>query len=92
MMLYAAAFCVSISIFVIAINNIIIKKLNIDSSFKKFLLLIATAFIASVLVYIPIIGGIITIIYSFTGFGILTTYFIKRKTFNKSNNVVEKAE
>lgn len=77
--LYLIFVCISISIFVIAINGLIAKKLNFDKSFKTFLLLIVTAIIAWALTIIPFAGGIFVILYSIIGFGIILRSLISKK-------------
>lgn len=65
------AYAISSSIFVIAINNLICKKLNIERTIGKFGILILTAAILWIIALIPFIGRVISIIAAVLGLGIL---------------------
>ena len=79
---YFVLACISSSIFIITINNILAKKLNCDKGFKELLLLIETSIIAWILTIIPYISGIFSIIYIIFGFGILF-----KNLLNKRKNI-----
>lgn len=61
----------SASIFTIALNNLICKKLSIEKTLGKLGFLIITSTVLWVIALIPYIGGIITLIISVLGIGIL---------------------
>lgn len=85
------------SIFVIAFNNLICKKLNIEKSIGRFGVLIITAAILWLIALIPVIGGAISIITSILGIGILINGILpsnRNKDFSedKSEKNKEKVE
>ena len=65
------AYAISSSIFVIAINNLICKKLNVEKIISKLGFLILTAVILWLIALIPFIGRVISIIAAILGLGIL---------------------
>lgn len=80
---YCILACISSSIFVIAINNLLTKKFNFDKAYKTFLLLIVTSIIAWALTIIPYFGGVFSVIYALYGFGIVI-----RKLLNNRKEIV----
>lgn len=83
------AYAISTSIFVIAVNNIICKKLHIQKTIGKFGVLILTAAVLWLIALIPFIGGVISIIAAILGFGILINGMLptnRNKDFSKTKN------
>ncbi len=87
------ACAISTSIFVIAINNLICKKLNIEKTIGKFGILILTAAVLWLIGLIPFIGGVISVIAAILGLGILINAILpsnRNKDF--SENKTEKTK
>ena len=81
---------ISSSIFVIAINNLICQRLKIEKAIGKLGVLIVTAAIIWLLALIPAIGGVISIIVTLLGLGILVNgILLSRKNINLSENKSE---
>lgn len=82
---------ISSVIFVIAINNLICQRLKIEKTIGKLGLLIITAAIIWLLALIPVVGGVISIIATLLGLGILINgILLSRKNMNLSENKSEK--
>lgn len=82
---------ISSVIFVIAINNLICQRLKIEKTIGKLGLLIITAAIIWLLALIPVVGGVISIIATLLGLGILINgILLSRKNINLSENKSEK--
>ena len=81
---------ISSPIFVIAINNIICNKLNINKTIGKFGVLILSAIILWLVALIPFIGGLISIIATILGIGILINSLLpKNRDIDLSENSTE---
>ena len=86
---------ISTSIFVITINNLICKKLNIEKTIGKLGILILTAFVLWLIALIPIIGGAISILTTLLGLGILVNCILpsnRNKDFTKNTSKKVKSE
>ena len=70
---------VSKATFVIALNNIISKKLKFDTTLKTFLLLIATTIGIKLLSMIPYVGIVLSIICIIIGAGIIVRSIVFKK-------------
>lgn len=81
LVLYILLACISSSIFVIAINNLLAKKFNFDKGYKVFLLLIVTSIIAWALTIMPYVGGVFSTLYALVGFGIVIRNLLKKGEF-----------
>lgn len=82
------ACAISTSIFVIAINNLICKKLHVEKTIGKLGVLIITAVVLWLIGLIPFVGGVISIIAAVLGLGILINGilpFNRNKDFSKDN-------
>ena len=77
---------ISSPIFVITINNIICNKLNINKTIGKFGVLILSALILWLVALIPFIGGLISIIATILGIGILVNSLLPK---NKDIDLLE---
>lgn len=89
------ACAISTSIFVITINNLICKKLNVEKSIGKFGILILTAIVLWLIGLIPFIGGVIGIIVAVLGLGILINDilpFNRNKDFSENKKNKSKSE
>ena len=89
------ACAISTSIFVITINNLICKKLNVEKSIGKFGILILTAIVLWLICLIPFIGGVIGIIVAVLGLGILINDilpFNRNKDFSENKKNKSKSE
>lgn len=80
---YFVLACISSSIFIITINNILAKKIHFNKAYQTFLLLIVTSIIAWALTIIPYFGGVFSVIYALYGFGIVI-----RKLLNNRKEIV----
>lgn len=79
------------SIFTIAINNLICKKLNVERNSVTFGILIITSAIIWAISLIPVVGSIISIIASILGLGIIVKSILPSKNkANKENKKVKK--
>lgn len=88
MLLLALLAFISSSIFVIAINNVICKKMKIEKKSIVFGILIISSIVLWLLELIPIVGFIISIIATVLGFGIIASSLVlKDKVDNKTENV-----
>jgi len=76
MLLLALLAFISSSIFVIAINNVICKKMKIEKKSIVFGILIVSSVVLWLLGLIPIVGSIINIIAVILGFGIITSSLV----------------
>ena len=65
------SFGISIAIFVIAISELICKKLKIEIKYQKFGIVVASSIILWLLRLIPVLGGIISFISTILGLGII---------------------
>ena len=65
------ACAISTSIFIIAINNLICKKLHVEKTIGKFGILIIAAAVLWLIALIPYVGGVISIIAAVLGLGLL---------------------
>ncbi len=91
LVLLFAVCIISSVIFVIAINNLICQRLKIEKTIGKLGLLIITAAIIWLLALIPVVGGVISIIATLLGLGILINgILLSRKNMNLSENKSEK--
>ena len=89
------ACAISTSIFVITINNLICKKLNIEKSIGKFGILILTAIILWFIGLIPFVGGVVSIIVAVLGLGIIINGTLpanRNKDFSKTNESENKTQ
>lgn len=77
--IYFILICLSTSIFVISISNVICSKLKIDKWLKKFGLLIAVAIVAWLLTIIPYAGIAINLIYTVLGLGIIVRIILPKR-------------
>ena len=80
-------FALSTSITIIAINNLICKKLKISKNIGKLGILILTTIVLWAICLIPFVGGIISILAVIVGMGLIT-YFV----FNKNKDFSEVSE
>ena len=93
LVLLFAVCIISSVIFVIAINNLICQRLKIEKTIGKLGLLIITAAIIWLLALIPVVGGVISIIATLLGLGILINgILLSRKNINLSENKSEKTK
>lgn len=76
---FILAAILSETIFIIAVNNILAEKFNMDTTSKKFFLLICTSLVAWGLAIIPFVGGIFALIYVIMGFGIIVNNLKAKK-------------
>ena len=70
---------ISSSIFVIAINNILCKKLKVEKTIGKFGILIISSLVLTLIQLIPYIGAIVTFIASIIGMGIVVLGIVPNK-------------
>ena len=69
---------ISHAVSIIAINNIIAKKLKFETTLKTFLLLIATSLVVLLVTFIPIVGGLINLVITILGMGIVLVSLISK--------------
>ena len=89
------ACAISTSIFVITINNLICKKLNVEKSIGKFGILILTAIVLWLIALIPFVGGVVSIIVAVLGLGIIINGTLpanRNKDFSKTNESENKTQ
>ena len=79
---YLILICVSRSISVIAINNIIAKKIKFDTTTKKLLLFIITSLVVWAVTLIPYVWLLVNLVLVICGFGIIFRNLLEN---NKNN-------
>ncbi len=89
-MLFAVLLMISNSTFVIAINNLVCKKINISKNTTTFGVLIITSAVIWLLELIPVVGSILNFVIMIIGLGILVNAIIPEK--EKSNKNSKKEE
>lgn len=77
--IYLVLIFASKATFVIALNNIIAKKLKFEKTLKTFLLLIATTIAIKLITMIPFVGIVLSFIFIIVGAGIITRNIICKK-------------
>lgn len=88
--LYILALIVSTALFTITANNYICSKLKINKNLGIFGMLIISGIIIWILTQIPYIGGLISLIVTVLGLGILITSILPKKL--KKDKIVTKNE
>ncbi len=96
------ACAISTSIFIIAINNLICKKLHVEKTIGKFGILIIAAAVLWLIALIPYVGGVISIIAAVLGLGLLVNgilpsnrnkdFSVDKKDTSKENKAKTKSE
>lgn len=81
---------ISISVFVIAINQVICNKLKIEKRPTQFGILIITAICFWLISLIPYVGTILEVIFSIIGMGIVVYSIIPKRKEKKAENVDKK--
>lgn len=76
---YLILVCISRSVSIIAINNVIATKLKFEKALKNFLLLIVTSLVAWALTLIPFVGGLLNLAFVIVGMGVITRKLISKK-------------
>lgn len=93
----AVLFMISSGTFVIAINNLVCKKLKIEQNTAIFGMLILTAAVLWLILLIPVLGTILSFVEVFVGLGIIVKGFLpvkdsKGKTEKKKSETTKKSD
>ncbi len=77
--LYFVLICISISIFIIALNNVICSKIKFDKAIKQFVILVILSIVTWLLTIIPYAGSVFVLIYMILGLGIIVKNILAKK-------------
>lgn len=88
LILYIALLCISTSVFLIAVNNVICNKFNISKKWPMFGILMIVSIVLWLLSLIPYIGVVLKIACVILGLGIVIVNILphKEKSENKNEN------
>lgn len=84
-------FAISSSIFVIAVNNLVCKKLKMEKKLHIFGMLIVSSIVLWLVCLIPYLGGLISFIAVIIGLGLITTHLFLGNKINKEKEPVTEA-
>lgn len=81
---------VSSSIFVIAFNNLLCERLKVEKTIGKLGILIISSLVLWLIALIPFVGGVVSVVTSLIGIGIVVNYLLPSKKINDEKQTAKK--
>ena len=77
--MYVLLLLISISVFIIAITNVLSTKLNMEKKLLTFGLLVGVSLVVWLIKLIPVVGTLVSFVAMILGLGILITNILPHK-------------
>lgn len=90
LILYFILLAISTPVIVIALNNLVCDKFKVEKAPMKFLYLLITGLVISLISLIPVVGGLISFVIIILGIGLILTYIFSNIKHSSNNKKEEK--